>query len=74
MLDQLEVILKKDDGALNIYHRSSTDKGVYFKIHLMCRFGELKVEDKSITDGIMKILHSYKVLSENEVTVDKTPF
>lgn len=70
MLFNLESIIKENKSSFTVYYYESSG----FEVCLRCKFGELIARDPSLTDGITKVLNSYNVLKENEVTVEKVPF
>lgn len=74
MLFNIEAILSKDNGSVHIRHSKLQEPDKKFNVTLVCKFGSLEAYDKSVVDAITKILHSYRVLEENEVTVHTVPF
>lgn len=74
MLFNLEAIMSKEMGSFYI-HANRLGDSKHFNVKLDCKYGELKSEDKSLVTAITKILATYKVLEENQVTIEKgVPF
>lgn len=73
MIFNLEEVMKENDGQLIITHWNKDDSSFY-KLAMTCKFGDLRVSDKSITDGIARLLNSYNILKNNDTTVEVRRF